>query len=155
MRGNGRLNLLFVAPYPPRHGGTAVSLLQLTAALHERGEAIRVLAPITPETTGFDRTFVPKLRGVRVARYLVPYFLYVYETIPFDEHYRRLEREAIRRSLPALIEAERPDMIVAGQEPLAWYVPEIAREYGIPCVLLLRGGPTSGIVDGSFPERHG
>ena len=155
MRDDGSLNLLFEAPYPPRHGGTAVSLLQLTAALHERGEAIRVLAPITPETAEFDRTFVPTLGGIRVARYLVPYFLYVYETIPFDEHYRRLEREAIRHSLPALIEAERPDMIVAGQEPLAWYVPGIAREHGIPCVLLLRGGPTSGIVDGSFPERDG
>jgi glycosyltransferase involved in cell wall biosynthesis len=53
-----------------------------------------------------------------------------------------------------LIDAERPDLIVAGQEPLAWYVPQIARDHGIPSVLLLRGGPTWGIVDGSFPEAH-
>jgi L-malate glycosyltransferase len=57
--------------------------------------------------------------------------------------------------LPALIQAERPDVVVAGQEPLAWYVPQIAREHGLPCVLLLRGTPTSRIVDGSFPEEHG
>jgi glycosyltransferase involved in cell wall biosynthesis len=149
------LNLLFVAPYPPRHGGTAVSLVQLTTALHGRGHRIRVLAPITAERRNFDRTFVPGLSGIRVTRYLVPYFLYIYDTIPFDEHYRRIERRAIRRCLPALIQTERPDVVVAGQEPLAWYVPQIAREHGLPCVLLLRDTPTSRIVDGSFPPEHG
>jgi glycosyltransferase involved in cell wall biosynthesis len=149
------LNLLFVAPYPPRHGGTAVSLVQLTTALHGRGHRMRVLAPITAERRDFDRTFVPELSGIRLARYLVPYFLYIYDTIPFDEHYRRIEQRAIRRRLPALIQDERPDVVVAGQEPLAWYVPQIAREHGLPCVLLLRGTPTSRIVDGSFPEEHG
>jgi hypothetical protein len=82
------------------------------------------------------------LPGIRLARYLVPYFLYIYDTIPFDEHYRRIEQRAIRRRLPALIEAERPDVVVAGQEPLAWYVPQIAREHSLPCVQLLRGTPT-------------
>jgi glycosyltransferase involved in cell wall biosynthesis len=149
------LNLLFVGPYPPRHGGTAVSLVQLTTALHRRGHRIRVLAPITPEHRDFDRTFVPGLPGIRLTRYLVPYFLYIYDMIPFDEHYRRIEQCAIGRRLPALIQAERPDVVVAGQEPLAWYVPQIARAHGLPCVLLLRGTPTSRIVDGSFPPEHG
>jgi glycosyltransferase involved in cell wall biosynthesis len=132
-----------------------VSLLQLTTALHGRGHRIRVLAPITAEHRDFDRTFVPGLRGISLARYLVPYFLYIYDTIPFDEHYRRIEQRAIERRLPALIQAERPDVVVAGQEPLAWYVPQIARAHGLPCVLLLRGSPTSRIVDGSFPPEHG
>jgi glycosyltransferase involved in cell wall biosynthesis len=149
------LNLLFVGPYPPRHGGTAMSLVQLTTALHGRGHRIRVLAPITAERRDFDRTFVPGLAGIRLARYRVPYFLYIYDTIPFDEHYRRIEQRAIRRRLPTLIQAERPDIVVAGQEPLAWYVPQIAREHGLPCVLLLRGTPTSRIVEGSFPPEHG
>jgi glycosyltransferase involved in cell wall biosynthesis len=149
------LNLLFVGPYPPRHGGTAVSLLQLTTALHGRGHRIRVLAPITAERRDFDRTFVPGLPGIRLARYLVPYFLYIYDTVPFDEHYRRIEQRAIGRHLPALIHAERPDVVVAGQEPLAWYVPQIARAHNLPCVLLLRGSPTSRIVDGSFSPEHG
>lgn len=148
-----RLKLLFVGPYPPRHGGTAVSLLQLTTALHGRGHRIRVVSPITAETRGFDRTFVPA-PGIHVTRYLVPYFLYIYDTIPFDEHYRRIEQRAIRRRLPALIEAERPDVVVAGQEPLAWYVPQIARAHGVPCILLLRGSPTSMIAEGTFPEEH-
>ncbi len=147
------LKLLFVGPYPPRHGGTAVSLLQLTTALHGRGHHIRVLSPITAETRGFDRTFGPG-PGIRLARYLVPYFLYIYDTIPFDEHYRRIEQRAIRRRLPALIRAERPDVVVAGQEPLAWSVPQIARAHGVPCVLLLRGSPTSMIAEGTFPEEH-
>jgi len=132
-----------------------MSLVQLTTALHGRGHRIRVLAPITAERRDFDRTFVPGLAGIRLARYRVPYFLYIYDTIPFDEHYRRIEQRAIRRRLPALIQAERPDIVVAGQEPLAWYVPQIAREHGLPCVLLLRGTPTSRIVEGSFPPEHG
>jgi len=65
------LKLLFVGPYPPRHGGTTVSLLQLTTALHGRGHHIRVASPITAETRGFARTFVPG-PGIRLARYLVP-----------------------------------------------------------------------------------
>jgi hypothetical protein len=64
-----------------------VSLVQLTTALRGRGHRIRVLAPITAERRDFDRTFVPKLPGIRLARYLVPYFLYIYDTIPFEEHY--------------------------------------------------------------------
>src|SRR5262249_37095526 len=59
-----------------------------------------------------------------------------------------------RRRLPALIEAERPDVVVAGQEPLTWYVPQIAQSMGVPCVLLLRGTPTSAIAEGVFPEEH-
>ena len=149
------LNLLFVGPYPPRHGGTAASLVQLTTALHGRGHRIRVLAPITAERRDFDRAFIPELSGIHLTRYLVPYFLYIYDTIPFDEDYRRIEQRAIRDCLPAMIQAERPDLVVAGQEPLAWYVPQIAREHHLPCVLLLRGTPTSRIVEGSFPEEHG
>jgi hypothetical protein len=57
-----------------------VSLVQLTTALHGRGHRIRVLAPITAERRDFDRTFVPELPGIRLARYLVPYFLYIYDT---------------------------------------------------------------------------
>ncbi|HXJ84584.1 MAG TPA: glycosyltransferase family 4 protein, partial [Candidatus Methylomirabilis sp.] len=92
--------------------------------------------------------------GIRLTRYPVPYFLYIYDAIPFDEHYRRIEQRELRRCLPALIAAERPDVVVAGQEPLAWYVPQIAREHGVSCVLLLRGSPTSMIVDSMFPEEH-
>lgn len=145
------LKLLFVGPYPPRHGGTAVSLLQLTAALAGRGHRVRMLSPITAETRRFDRAFAPA-PGVRLARYRVPYFLYIFDQVPFDEHYRRIERRAIRRRLPALIAAERPNVIVAGQEPLAWYVPQIARAHRVPSVLLLRGGPTANIAAGTFPE---
>jgi glycosyltransferase involved in cell wall biosynthesis len=128
--------------------------VQLTVALRDRGHTVRVLAPITPDGVEFDRDFVPTLGGVRVDRYLVPYYLYIYSSVPFDERYRRLERRAIRKALPALIEAEPPDVIVAAQEPLAWYVPQIAKEHGVPCVLLLRGDPTWRIVQGDFPAKE-
>ncbi len=117
---------------------------------------MRVLAPITPEKEreGFDTTFVPTLAGVRLTRYVVPYFLYVYADIPFDEDYRRLERAAIHDALPRLIEGEHPDLIVAGQEPLTWLVPEIAAHFDIPCAALLRGDPTWRIATGSFPQEE-
>ena len=149
----GGLNLLFVSPYPPRYGGTAASLRLLTNALHERDATIRVLAPIPFDRVDFDEEFVPTLGAIRLHRVLVPYFLYTYD-FPFDEDYRRVERREIRRILPELIEDERPDLIVAAQEPLAWCVPEVARRYGVPSVLLLRGSPTWSIIDGSMPAEH-
>jgi glycosyltransferase involved in cell wall biosynthesis len=154
VQGECGLNLLFVGPYPPRQGGTAPSLLQLTSALSRRGHTVRVVAAITPQEADFDRAFVPTLDGIRLTRYVVPHYIYRHETIPFDEDHRRLERRALGRLLPRMIRAERPDVIVAGLEPLAWYVPQIARRHGIPSVLLLRGGPTFRIVEGSFPEEH-
>jgi glycosyltransferase involved in cell wall biosynthesis len=114
---------------------------------------VRVLAPITPETIQIDATLERALGNVRITRYIVPYFLYDPWVLPFDEGYRTREHEAVREALPALIEAERPDVIVAGHETLSWYVPEIAGAYGVPWVLLLRGSPTWRIVNGTFPER--
>jgi glycosyltransferase involved in cell wall biosynthesis len=149
----GGLNLLFVSPYPPRYGGTAASLHLLTTALAERGAAVRVLAPIPFDQVDFDEEFVPALAGIRLHRFVVPYFLYIYD-FPFDEGYWQVERREIRRILPELIEDERPDLIVAAQEPLAWCVPGIAGRRDIPCVLLLRGSPTSSMIDGSMPAEH-
>ena len=154
MRVDGGLNLLWVAPYPPRHGGTAPSLFQLTTALYRRGHDVRVLAGITPETREFDREFVQALGGIRLTRYEIPYFHYRHDELPFDVAHRERERSAIRRVLPRLIQDERPDVVVAGQEPFAWIVPEIAREHGVPCVLLLRGAPTWSLLDGSFPDSE-
>lgn len=155
LRPDHGLNVLFVGPYPPSHGGTAVSLHQLTLALQERGHSVRVLAPLPADSDGFDDTFARGLGSVRLSRYAIPYFYYAFWALPYDEHYRAAEREAIHASLPALIEAERPDLIVAGHESLARLVPGIAAEHGLPCVLLVRGSPTWKIVSGDYPELEG
>ena len=149
------LKLLFVGPYPPRRGGSAPSLLQLTVALQERGHDVRVLAPITPETVASDASFVGTLSGLRLSRYPVPYFLYEYCHVPYDRVYRRAEHAGIEEALPRLIEAERPDVVIASQEPMAAIVPDVAKRHGLPSVLLLRGDPTWRIVDGSFPDEPG
>jgi glycosyltransferase involved in cell wall biosynthesis len=149
------LKILLVGPQPPRRGGTAPSLMQLSVALQQIGHDMHVLAPITAETRDFDASFIPTLSGVRLSRYVVPYFMNDFSAVPYDENYRRHEHSAIERALPPLIDAERPDLIVAGQEPLAWIVPDIAKRYRLPCVLLLRGGPTWKIVTGAFPVSLG
>ena len=129
-------------------------MLQLTVALTERQHRVRVLAPITADTLEFDASLRRSLTGVRLTRYVVPNFDFERADARPDETYRSVEGKAMGQMLPRLIAEERPDIIVAGQERMAWYVPEIAWAHGIPCVLLLRGSPTWRIVEGSFPAQH-
>src|SRR5690606_19748488 len=65
-------------------------------------------------------------------------------------------RERARRTLAprfaAAIAERRPDVVLLGREQLAWYVPELCRAGGVPCVLGLHGQPTHGFADGGYPE---
>jgi glycosyltransferase involved in cell wall biosynthesis len=47
---------------------------------------------------------------------------------------------------------ERPDVVVAGRETFAWDVPDVAREHGLPCAVILQGTTTAGILRGTYPR---
>jgi hypothetical protein len=146
-----RLNILFVGTLPPRLGGSAIANSQLFIGCAALGHTVRTLAPITAEALQSGDAFAVSHPDIGVARYLVPSFENS-PNLPASDSHRQLEGEQIREMLPALISHERPDLIIIGREAFAWYVPHLARTYSLPCLLMVRGATTIGILTGTYPE---
>lgn len=145
------LRILIVGPIPPQPGGGPISRGQLVAAFAKAGEEVCVVAPITAEAlTGGDR-YAAAHPEVGVVRYLVPF----HETTPHRppaEQYANAERSAIEALVGELAVSFEPDVLVAGREILARYIPALARRHALPAVLLARGNPTGHILDGRYPS---
>jgi len=147
-----RLKLLYVGTLPPHPGGSAVSCSQLLAGFAEMNYAVRAIAPITPQAYRSGDPFAERHREIEVSRIPVPYF----ETAPYvpaPEAYRRLEGQLIGGRLEALIKGERPDVVLVGRETFVWHVPDITRAHGLPCVMMVRGSPTVGVLSGRYPAE--
>jgi len=146
------LNILYVGTLPPHPGGTAVSCAQLLVGFVRFGHAVRAVAPITPEALSFGDRFAASHPGMGITRFLLPQFD-IATCVPLADDYRRAEHEQIRQALSVLIENERPDVIVIGRETFARHVPELARAYRLPCLLMSRtGNLIRRILDGIYPE---
>jgi glycosyltransferase involved in cell wall biosynthesis len=144
------LNLLFVGTLPPRLGGAAIANSQLLNGCSALGHIVRALAPIPDEALHSPDTFAIDSPRLSVTRYRIPAFENSPD-VPASEHHRQLEGQQIQTMLPALIAEKRPDIIIIGREAFAWYVPDLAKAYNIPCLLMVHGATTTGILNGSYP----
>jgi glycosyltransferase involved in cell wall biosynthesis len=124
---------------------------QLLGALIAQGHRVQALAPITAEALESGDPFGD--RGIEVTRFLVPYFETAPNAPPSDD-YRLLQGERIRDSLPPLICSGLPDVIVAGRETFAWDVPDVSNAHNLPCIVILQGTTTAGIVSGTYPRAR-
>lgn len=143
------MKIAYVGPLAPHPGGSATLGNTLLAGLARRGHAISAIAPITTEALGRGDPLAGA--GFTVTRYLVPQF----ETVPYhpaSDEFRSLEGRAVAAHLPPLLEAVRPDVVIAGRETFAWHVPALARRHGVPCVVLAHGGVVWGLLDGTYPR---
>jgi glycosyltransferase involved in cell wall biosynthesis len=147
------MNILCVGTLPPHPGGSAISGALLFSGFAAAGHRVRVLSPITAAALRAGDAFAAQQPDIRVTRFEVPYFECA-PNLPASEAYRRTEREHIRALLPALIGAERPDIIFLSRETFAWDAPDIARAHSVPCVLRMAGGTTFGIVDRTLPDAE-
>jgi len=144
------LNILYVGTLPPHRGGSAISGSQLIIEFSRLGHKIRSIAPITPEGMESGDKFKQEHPELNILRFLLPYF----ETspnIPPSDEYRKLEKDEIQKNLAALIEKDKPDIIVAGRETYAWHVPDIATEYSVPSILRAAGSTINGILNQTIP----
>jgi len=146
-----RLNILFVGTLPPRLGGSAIANSQLLLGCAALGHTVRALAPITAETTQSGDAFAAAHPDIGVTRYLLPSFENS-PNLPASDSHRQAEGQQIREMLPLLISRERPDVIIIGREAFAWYVPALARTHSLPCLLMVHGATTIGILTGTYPE---
>ncbi len=149
------MNILGVGTLPPHPGGSAISGALLFAGFAAAGHTVRVLSPITAEALRSGDAFAARHPTIRVTRFEVPYFECA-PNLPATDSYRQTEREQIRKLLPALIAAERPDIIFMTRETFAWDAPDIALAHAVPCVLRTAGATTFGIVNRTLPgsEAH-
>jgi glycosyltransferase involved in cell wall biosynthesis len=147
------MNILCVGTLPPHPGGSAISGALLFAGLAAAGHSVRVLSPITAEALRSGDAFAARHSNIRVTRFEVPYFESA-PNLPATDAYRQTEREQIRALLPALIGAERPDIIFMTRETFTWDAPNIARAHSVPCVLRTAGATTFGIVNHTLPDSE-
>lgn len=146
------LSVLYVGTLPPHRGGSTVSCSQLMVGLARLGHVVRAIGPITAEALEAGDHFALAVPELQVWRYTVPYF-YVGPTTPPPDDYRRAEGEQIAQLFTRLVAASRPDVVVAGRESFAWYVPRLAAMHGLPCVVLARGTTSAAILNGTYGHR--
>lgn len=144
------LDVLFACPLPPQPGGSAIVCRDVLAGLARLGHRIRAIAPVTPDAAAGVEELSGTMPGVTVTQYFVP-SLINNAVLPPTEEYRRVEGKRLVTLLRREIVQARPDVIVAGQETFAWYVPGVAVPRGIPTVMLVHGAPSRAILDGTYP----
>jgi glycosyltransferase involved in cell wall biosynthesis len=147
------LELLFVGALPPLPGGAPISMAGLLVELARRGHRIRAVAPITAAESERGDAFREAHPELHVHWFVVPSFEIATGSPPSDE-YRQREGVALRRAAEPLVAARSPDIVLIGRESFAWHVPQLARAWRRPCVLLARGNPTRLIIDGLYPPAQ-
>jgi glycosyltransferase involved in cell wall biosynthesis len=107
---------------------------------------------MTPGAMQSGDAFAQRHPQLEVTRYLMPSFGHS-PNLPASESHRQLEGARIQEMLPLQIDRERPDILILGREAYAWHVPEIARRHDLPCLLIVHGAATIGILSGAYPEH--
>ena len=143
------LNVLYVGVLPPYLGGTSIVATQLLAGLAELGHSVRALAPITAQALDASDRFAASHPEIGVTTFRVPYFDQSGSYLQPAAETWAAESAGIERGIAALVADVRPDVILIGRERFLWYVPEVARVHGLPCVLLVQSVTTRRIVSGS------
>lgn len=149
----GPLDILFVGILPPQRGGGGISCGELVSGLGQLGHRVRALAPIPEEALRAGDAFASAHPEVEVRRFLVPAYT-IDPLLPPPAGYREREHRQIQEMLPAMVGAERPDVILIGRGAFVLDVPDIARAHGVPTVLRSAGATSIGILDGLFPTGH-
>lgn len=143
------LNILYVGTLPPHPGGSAIACSRTLAGLAELGHRIRAVAPITAAALQAGDPFARSCPAIDIQRFLVPHHR---PASPLStDDYRRLERTESLALVRQLIGDARPDAIFVGRESFAWDIPELAARNGVPCIVVVHGGTTFGMLDRGEP----
>lgn len=113
------------------------------------GHGIRAVAPITASALRAGDPFARDCPAIDVRRFLVPHF-HPLSPLSTDE-YRRLERAESLALVKTMIAGRRPDAVIVGRESFAWDIPRLAERNGVPCVVVVHGGSTFGLLDRGHP----
>lgn len=151
-----RLSVLYLGRLPPHHGGSSVVGTQILRGLARAGHRVRALAPVTKEGWDEAGALARAHPELGLHHYEVPYFEGSRRPAAQDDHFRTVQREAVGAALPPLIADARPDVVLIGQEAMAWAVMKPIQAYRLPSILVVHGGSTyASLVGLDFPEARG
>jgi len=144
------LKILYIGTLPPHPGGSGISGYQLLGGFAGLGHTVRALAPVTPATQNLGRKFDSAHASINVTRFEVPHFE-IPPYFPYPDACMRVEQAAVESAFAGLVAQDRPDVVLIGRETYARYVPQISHTHNLPCSLIIHGGLTHGIIDGTHP----
>jgi len=147
------MNIVHIGNYRPQTGGAAISCDQLLLAFAQRGCRVRVLASITSENEAETHAFDATRPELEMHRFPVPfYFNQPYEAPPRE--WEEATRAGVWNGLERMIAQSRPDVLVV-REGWVPYSNGAAERHSIPTLAMVRGNPTSAILNGTYPPGLG
>lgn len=143
------MDIVYVGPLFPHTGGSGISAGQLLSGIAKAGHSVCAIAPITADTLAPGDWYAARHPELRIVRYLLPEF-YTRGFIPPPADFIRNEHHQIESLLSDTVNSRRPDLVVAGREMMARYIPSIVDELQLPFVQMVRGSPTGHILSNSY-----
>jgi len=144
------MKIAYAGTLPPHPGGSAILGGALLSGLARRGHEVAAIAPIT--AAALEQGDALAHASFDVTRYLIPDFESAPNN-PASDDFRALEKRSVASRLGPLLETMRADLVIAGRETFASHVPALARDHGVPCVVLAQGGTTWGLLAGAYPSN--
>lgn len=155
--GKTSLNILAIAPLPfCRDGvktflfGGSVFYTDLLPGLAKRGHRIQVIAELPPVSDGETRVgLVWDLPHLEVEWFALEYRS---GSTPPPSTYQETVRKQVADVFERFVRQQRPDLVLIGRETVAGPLLSLCREHHLPTLLILHGSPTSGLLQGNYPE---
>jgi glycosyltransferase involved in cell wall biosynthesis len=146
------LHILYVGTLWPHPGGSAVVNTQILSDLAGLGHSIHAIAEITESTQHESDQFANENPGIDVVRIQVPQFdvdvISASSREMSESHYRSL-----RERIAEAVTEQHPDVVFIGRESFALPVMEDSAAAAFPSLMILHGGGTHSIIDGSSPPE--
>lgn len=147
---NQKLSILNIGPTPPRIGGSPFVNIETMNALASKGHRVRCISQLSSDDLGSpDYDLSWRDTGVEVYPVEAP-FIPSSERLSDGEMGRR--RSDIVERMEALVEIEKPDVVMVGHESYSAYANDVARAMGLPVVQVLHGTPTAMIDENDYPD---
>lgn len=134
------LKILFVGYLPPNRGGSCILNGQILQGLAALGHQIQAISPIVGRKPEQENSCNPM--NFPVAWYSLP-GVEIWPKTYEEEEYRKQEAGRVRCHFQTLVSRNSFDLVLAGHECCALYVPDLARAAQLPCVLVAHSGATS------------
>ncbi len=143
------MKIVYVGPLFPHTGGSGISAGQILSGIAEAGHTVCAIAPITADSLATGDWYAARHPELRVIRYLLPHF-YTRGFLPPPDDFIARERSLVKTLLHEAAAGLQPDLVLAGREMMARYIPPIADELDLPVVQMVRGSPTGHILRGTY-----
>ena len=146
-----KLNILNIGPTPPRKGGSAFVNIETMRGLAERGHYVRCITFMPGEYLR-EENYDESWRDTSIEVYPIE-APFVQSSRPLSPEEMERRENLILEKFHALVDNEKPDVVMVGHESYSYYANEEARKIGIPLVQVLHGTPTHLIDDGVLPPE--